>query len=201
MGKVVYFIRAGKEGPVKVGWASNIKSRFRQIAQGLPDLAVLEATLPGGIELEKRIHRALHQSRRRLEWFNPTKEVSALIVVAKNLGLEAVERWLEVKEAEVQPRKPDFTESDDFDADIRWLIAFSFKSAVERHGYDVVCETVGKTYNCVNGYVNGRSVPDFLTGLRLADIDPGVLAPLFARAGDVPAWAQSDIPNNQVRAA
>ena len=201
MSKVVYFIRAGKDGPVKVGWSSDLKSRFRNIAQGLPDIAVLEVTIPGGRKLEKRIHWALHQSHRRLEWFNPTDEVRGLIIIAKAHGRPAVERWLDLRESAVEIRKPDFTETDDFDADILWLIRFAFKTAIERHGYEKVCEAVGRSYDCVNGYVNGRGIPTVVTMFGLAALDPGAVAPAFARAGDVPEWITNATYNDPVRAA
>lgn len=201
MSKVVYFIRAGKDGPVKIGWSSDLKARVRNISQGLPDAAVLEATIPGGRKLEKRIHGALHQSRRRLEWFNPTDEVRGLIIIAKAHGRPAVERWLALRESMVEVRRPDFTETDDFDADIRWLTRFAFKTAVERHGYPKVCEAVGLSYDCVNGYINGRGSPNIVAMFGLVGLDPGAVAPMFARAGDVPEWITNATYNDPVRAA
>ncbi len=189
--KQVYFIRAGKGGPVKIGYTTNLKRRFLDIGQGIPDEPILEATLPGGRELELKLHQALAEHRRRNEWFNPTQEVNGVVVLAAKHGLAPVIRWMDRKSAEVIVRDCPFEDTDDFESDLRSLAAFGFRTAVERHGYPAVCEAVGRTYDAVNKYVRGKSNPPITQVLELIRLDPGCMAPFMARCGDVPEFMQS----------
>jgi hypothetical protein len=71
---VVYFIRSGDAGAIKVGTTATLESRIRDLDCG-PEPLSLIGTVPGGRALEKSIHTALRPYRRRLEWFRPTPEV------------------------------------------------------------------------------------------------------------------------------
>lgn len=75
---VVYFIRFGKAGPIKVGTTRNLELRLQALDCGPEPLSVI-GTISGGRVLEKSIHRALRPYRTRLEWFRPDQEVLAFV--------------------------------------------------------------------------------------------------------------------------
>lgn len=187
----VYFIRCGEDGPIKIGWSTDVSRRITEIAQGLPDPAILIAQIPGGRELEARLHRALTEYRRRNEWFHPVQEVRALSILAKTKGLPAVLRWLSIKEAAIVECPTDAPATDDFEADLRAMIALGFKFAIDRHGYPTVCKAVGRSRDAVGKYVSGKSIPSVEQLFKLIELDPGSMSPFMARCGDVPECMQS----------
>lgn len=196
---VVYFIQVGSDGPIKVGFTTNIEKRILGIRHGLPESAQLLATIPGGKKLEKAIHRGLSEYRMRGEWFRPAKEVLGLSIVAKKLGRPSVERWIEQKQQQVILRLPEMRRSNDFDQDIRWLVAFAFREAVARWGYSKVCTTLGKSRDAVEKYCAGISEPGVVSWFRLAVLDPGAALPFHARCGDVPEWLAAAVSEERLR--
>jgi hypothetical protein len=172
--KTVYFMRMGNGGPFKIGYTSNLKKRVVAISQGLPDHVTVEATIDGGREVELRIHRALSESRRRLEWFNPTDEVLALVSVAKLRGTDAVLRWLDAKE---QSHRPFVAPAGDgaFDDELKGIIQLTFKEAVYRHGRNEIAAIVGKSVDAVEAYCSGKAVPNVVVLFRLSVADAGLL--------------------------
>lgn len=78
---IVYFIRSGSAGAIKVGTTNNLPYRLKALDCGPEPLSVI-GTVPGGRFLEKAIHTALLPYRRRLEWFKPTDEVLAFVEAA-----------------------------------------------------------------------------------------------------------------------
>lgn len=67
----VYFIRAGEDGPIKIGHGSNPAARLSgcQIGNHLP-LRLL-ATMPGAEAEEQELHKRFAAHRIRGEWFAP----------------------------------------------------------------------------------------------------------------------------------
>ena len=70
----VYFIRAGKKGPIKIGMARNVARRMATMQTGnafeLNLLASLKCTSRGDAQiLEKQIHKRFKSQRIRGEWF------------------------------------------------------------------------------------------------------------------------------------
>ncbi len=185
---VVYFIRAGVDGPIKIGTAKNVTSRLKGIAGACPDRLSIIATIPGGRTLEQRIHRALHRSRRHFEWFNPTQEVRGLAIVAARLGLEAVERWLDRMEARITFPGVEFDLTGDKRRDIKWLISLAVKTAISRHGIDAVSEAMGRSADAIEYYRLGRRECTIVSLLGLALLDAGACAPIFAYSGGLPEW-------------
>lgn len=75
--EVVYLVRAGETGRVKIGTTTSWPSRVRQLATGMVGEAPrLEGLVPGGRDLEARLHRALapHRVARDREWFELERE-------------------------------------------------------------------------------------------------------------------------------
>jgi hypothetical protein len=65
----VYFLRAGKRGPVKIGYAENPWRRLGQLQTIVPEKLIMLAIVPGGREVERHYHSAFSDSHLRGEWF------------------------------------------------------------------------------------------------------------------------------------
>lgn len=92
--QTVYALRAKKDefAPVKFGTTTNLTNRLRGIMTGSPyPLAVL-AEVPGGVVLERAIHKLLAPWRSNLEWFcGPDGECTTF---ARQLKSESFRRLL-----------------------------------------------------------------------------------------------------------
>lgn len=95
MSDVVYFVRAGDEGPVKIGVANDVEKRLKSISTYCPDEPIVVCTIPGDYELEQRLHRRLRRSRRRREWFNVSGDVATVMELAIAGDLAALEAVIE----------------------------------------------------------------------------------------------------------
>ncbi len=74
----VYFI-AGDSGPIKIGMASDIRRRLRELQRGSPvKLAVLAATEGGGL-IECWYHQRFASHRLHGEWFERPPDILAEI--------------------------------------------------------------------------------------------------------------------------
>lgn len=183
----VYFAQAGKDGPIKVGTAKDVAKRIMALAGACPDAISLLAVIDGGHALERRIHRALREHHRRLEWFNASREVRALVLVAHHTGAGAVLRWLDQKEAETQFVKPDFVSSEDNRADILWFQDFAISQAVARHGRAKVATAMGVSVSRLDAREKGRELP-VTRWLSLEALDPGACLPLYRFLGVDPTF-------------
>lgn len=77
---VVYFIAAGDHGPIKIGFASNLRRRLHGLQTGNHEyLKVLGWISPGTKEIEKQLHHDLRRHRIHGDWFQPTDEVWNLV--------------------------------------------------------------------------------------------------------------------------
>ena len=65
----VYFVRAGEEGPVKIGHAKNPASRLRELQAGCFETFNLLRVIEGDVLSEKFLHRHFRAQRVRGEWF------------------------------------------------------------------------------------------------------------------------------------
>ena len=83
----VYFIRAGDDGAIKIGWSQDVEFRKAQLQTGnalpLKTLAVMAGTL----ELEKALHLRFAHLRLESEWFRGSQELLTFIN-----GIQAIER-------------------------------------------------------------------------------------------------------------
>lgn len=73
---MIYFIQAGHNGPIKIGFSSRPRKRLRQMqtanARPLRLLGTIPTTSKG---LEAEIHHTLRKHKRRGEWFRPHHDV------------------------------------------------------------------------------------------------------------------------------
>jgi hypothetical protein len=90
---VVYFIRSGLDGPIKIGWSSSYDGALQRrdsMQVGNPELLYIlavQAVANQGVEAD--LHKRFAESRIRGEWFEPTDELLALI--PKGAALEPPE--------------------------------------------------------------------------------------------------------------
>lgn len=73
----VYFVRSGDR--IKIGYSCRPKQRIASFAVHLPDEPELIGTVPGGRELEQRIHTVLDKYRTKGEWFRDCEDVRAVM--------------------------------------------------------------------------------------------------------------------------
>ena len=91
-GFFVYFIQAGKGGPIKIGRSSSIKQRLADVQIYCPYEVFVLALIDcpwreTTIRLEQALHRDLKEFRMRGEWFKPSKEVRKMVHMAKTIEL------------------------------------------------------------------------------------------------------------------
>lgn len=76
---MIYFVQIENDGPVKIGYAADVKRRVRSVAHGLPYKLMLLGYIKGTRSLERTLHKQIGLYRMRGEWFHPTKEVMECI--------------------------------------------------------------------------------------------------------------------------
>ena len=74
---MIYFIQAGGDGPIKIGYAQNSESRRKELQTGNHKELSLIGEIPGNKDREDSIHNYLQDDRYRAgsEWFKPTPKV------------------------------------------------------------------------------------------------------------------------------
>lgn len=76
---IVYFIRSGSDGPIKIGFTRNLGARLHQLQTGHPvGLRVVHA-VPGDVLLERALHERFAAHRLEGEWFHPHREILGFI--------------------------------------------------------------------------------------------------------------------------
>ncbi len=100
-GSSVYFIRAGTDGPIKIGYsARDINERLSQLQTGNPEELCLIGLVSGTEDFEKRLHRRFRAHHIRGEWFRPDPEILAFIAgraAPVALGATCVHDWRPVR--------------------------------------------------------------------------------------------------------
>lgn len=76
---LVYFVQDGEGGPIKIGCAQDVRKRLRTLQSGHHGTLRLLFTLPGGMEMERRLHARFWRSRIKGEWFKPTPMLLAFV--------------------------------------------------------------------------------------------------------------------------
>ena len=74
---MIYFIQAGCNGPIKIGYAQSPEARRRELQTGNHEKLNLIVAIPGDPERERSIHNDLRNHRYRVhsEWFCSKREV------------------------------------------------------------------------------------------------------------------------------
>lgn len=103
MNGVVYFVRAGEDGHIKIGFtASKPSERIANLQTGNPVPLILVAVVPGEPILERQLHQRFAQYRGIGEWFKPGSELVAFIDGARLAGGMAAIRRAEDLPSETQ---------------------------------------------------------------------------------------------------
>ncbi|MEN9924059.1 MAG: hypothetical protein RL268_185 [Pseudomonadota bacterium] len=75
----VYFVRSGKHGPIKIGFANTVRSRLHALRTAHHEELILLATMAGGAVQEQRMHEKFAHLRLRGEWFSPDEDLLCFI--------------------------------------------------------------------------------------------------------------------------
>jgi hypothetical protein len=70
----VYFIQAGYNGPIKIGFSEDPDVRLEQLQLSSPAPLFLLVQTPGCLELEREYHRRFESGRMMREWFQHDTE-------------------------------------------------------------------------------------------------------------------------------
>ena len=94
--KIVYFIREGYFGRIKIGitdWKHRNR-RLRQLQTGSPDKLYPLGYIIGGRKKEKWLHRKFKHAHVRGEWFRPTLDLLWFILWrAREWDIEPLPLW------------------------------------------------------------------------------------------------------------
>lgn len=89
---VVYFVRIGKN--VKIGMTTNLHRRMKAMQTYASDIKLL-ITIPGGRDLEQKLHQLLDESRVARELFHQDYRVISFIDQFEYYGLDRAIDFLE----------------------------------------------------------------------------------------------------------
>lgn len=82
----VYFIRAGRKGPIKIGRAKNPWRRLHQMRVGTHEELVLLAVQDGDQDTEADLHRRFSHLHLRGEWFWPKDDLQSYLATLPPIG-------------------------------------------------------------------------------------------------------------------
>ncbi len=88
---MIYFIRMGSNGPIKIGFSVEPKRRLRQLQTASPTRLLLLAVVPGELTDELAIHRRLRRYRGEGEWFENGAEVLSLLAELEDVEYEVLD--------------------------------------------------------------------------------------------------------------
>lgn len=89
---VVYFVRIGKW--IKIGTTTDLKSRLSSFRNSSVDVEVL-LTVPGGRDLEQKLHDLLDEARNQRELFHPHYRIYGFIDNYRFGGMERAMQYLD----------------------------------------------------------------------------------------------------------
>lgn len=76
---MIYFARMRNGGPIKIGYTTDVKSRFCALQTSAPTTLVCLRLIEGTIKEEQEIHRKFHRIRKHGEWFRSTLPLTKYI--------------------------------------------------------------------------------------------------------------------------
>lgn len=72
---MIYMVRAGSDGPLKIGRAADVRKRLSELQVSHHERLHLLGAMPGDAEEEAAIHARFAAHRLRGEWFRPAAEI------------------------------------------------------------------------------------------------------------------------------
>jgi transcriptional regulator of acetoin/glycerol metabolism len=82
---MIYFIQAGNDGPIKIGWTTNgIKERLANLQTSSPYPLKLLGVMEGELKDELQLHRMFSEYLVTGEWYSSNKDLLNFIASATN---------------------------------------------------------------------------------------------------------------------
>ena len=72
---MIYFIQAGNDGPIRIGYAAKVGHRIKMLQRRSPVPLRLLATIDGSVELEAYLHNRFWHLRQHGKWFKADQEI------------------------------------------------------------------------------------------------------------------------------
>lgn len=85
----IYFIQAGDEGPIKIGYSGRLHYRLQSLATACPWPPRLLLSIAGTRTKESRLHRTFAEHRLNGEWFEPVPELLDYIEALRGGGSQS----------------------------------------------------------------------------------------------------------------
>jgi hypothetical protein len=76
---MIYFIQAGNDGPIRIGYAANVEHRIRMLQRRSPIPLRLMTVIGGSIEVEAYLHNRFWHLRQHGKWFKADQEILVFI--------------------------------------------------------------------------------------------------------------------------
>lgn len=76
---MIYFVQAGENGPVKIGWAKNVIHRIQELQTGNPCKLGCLGMMEGSQNEESSLHEKFKRYRGVGEWFEPSADLLSFI--------------------------------------------------------------------------------------------------------------------------
>ena len=84
----IYFIQAGQDGPIKIGFSENPAQRFVKVQSDNPAECILLGVMAGDVATERELHAKLALHVIRGEWFRPASDVLAEVPAGEAIRFE-----------------------------------------------------------------------------------------------------------------
>jgi hypothetical protein len=171
----VYFIQAGRSGPVKVGVSCDLQKRLEAIQTHNSALIHVLGEIPGSYELEALLHEWLALDQVRGEWFKPDVAGAILERLRGKDAAGAVElvSGLIDERAKLRAR---------FRAEVSRAVQAAFHRFVGPLGVTGAANSLGITGQGLRYILRGRSAPTLIVVAALLSIDPTAMDEVFALA-------------------
>lgn len=72
---LVYFVEAGGDGPIKIGWTQDVDRRIAELQTANAHKLTLLGTVPGTMDREAALHARFSHLRLEAEWFRNSLEI------------------------------------------------------------------------------------------------------------------------------
>jgi len=103
----VYFVQAGIDGPIKIGWAIDPLDRVRELQVGNHEQLQLLMTVADNGTLEMTLHERFRDLHIRGEWFRPEGDLADVLWLSGLVPHPETAREIEERQAiEAMHRRP-----------------------------------------------------------------------------------------------
>lgn len=83
---MIYFIQAGEDGPIKIGYTNGVEKRLQGLTTSSHKSLRVLFVMDGDVNKERDLHRLFDFARKKNEWFWPVKSLMAFIESCKLLS-------------------------------------------------------------------------------------------------------------------